>query len=163
MKRQAVYPGSFDPVTSGHLDIIKRASGIFEKLNVAVLNNSGKNPLFSLEERVALLKKVTAGLPNVSVGFFEGLTVDYARSIGAGVIIRGMRAISDFENEFKMAMANKTMASEIETIFLFSSLENMFLSSSVIKEIALFGGDISSMVPEEILSDIKLKFGGGKV
>ena len=163
MEKIALYPGSFDPVTSGHLDIIKRASGLFDRLVVAVLYNADKRALFSIEERVDMLSKAVDGLPGVDVGSFSGLTVDYARQLGAGVVIRGMRAVSDFENEFTMAMANRSMAKDIETVFLFSSLNYMFLSSSVIREIAKYGGDISGMVPDAILPEIRQKFGGGKI
>ena len=163
MEKIALYPGSFDPVTSGHLDIIKRASGLFDRLVVAVLYNADKRALFSIEERVDMLSKAVDGLPGVEIGSFSGLTVDYARQLGAGVVIRGMRAVSDFENEFTMAMANRSMAKDIETVFLFSSLNYMFLSSSVIREIAKYGGDISGMVPDAILPEIRQKFGGGKI
>jgi pantetheine-phosphate adenylyltransferase len=163
MRKIAVYPGSFDPVTNGHMDIIRRASELFDELVVGVLVNHAKMPVFSLEERIYLLQKATNGIPNVTVESFEGLLVDFAARRGAGVIVRGMRAVSDFENEFSMAMANKTLSPGIETVFLFASIENMFLSSSIVKEIGGYQGDISGMVPREILEDVKIKFSGGSI
>jgi len=163
MKRIAVYPGSFDPVTNGHVDIIRRAAGLFDELVVALLVNRAKKPFFTTAERLNLLKKAAGDIPNVTVESFEGLLVDFVSGRGASVIVRGMRAVSDFENEFSMAMANNQMNRSIETVFLFASLENMFLSSSIVKEIGSYRGDISGMVPPEILEDIKIKFDGGNI
>ena len=152
--RTAVCPGSFDPVTKGHLDIIKRATGLFDKVIVLVVINPDKTTTFSVEERVELLKKVTAMLPNVEVDSFSGLLADYLRSTGACAIVKGLRAVSDFEYEFQMALANKKLYAGAETVFLTTAAENMYLSSSVVKQIAYFGGDISHFVPAPILDDI---------
>lgn len=150
----AVYPGSFDPVTIGHLDIIKRASSMFGKLIVAVLENNSKKPFFPLEQRVNMLKKVLGTEKNIEVVSFSGLLVDFLEQTNASVIVKGLRAVSDFEYEFQMALINKKLSSKAETVFLPASAENMFLSSSVVKEIATNGGDISSFVPPEILNEI---------
>ncbi|NJK35945.1 MAG: pantetheine-phosphate adenylyltransferase [Oscillatoriales cyanobacterium SM2_2_1] len=154
----AVYPGSFDPVTFGHLDIIHRASRLFDGVTVTVLNNPSKQPLFSLEERMAQLRLVTADLPNVTVDGFAGLTVDYARLKGARVLIRGLRAVSDFELELQMAHTNKTLAVELETCFLATSNEYSFLSSSVVKQIARFGGPVEHLVPQAIAEELRAVF-----
>ncbi len=151
----AICPGSFDPVTVGHMDIITRAAAIFDKVYVAVLHNPKKHPAFTEEERVELLKTATAGIPNVEVETWGGLLTDYAAHKGAGVIVKGLRAVSDYEYEFQMALANRKLRPEIETVFLTTSSENMFLSSSVVKQIASFGGDISSFVPAELRDVIK--------
>ena len=150
----AVCPGSFDPVTIGHTDIITRASHIFEKVIVAVMVNPTKHPIFTAGERVDMLKKTTAGLNNVEVESFDGLLADFAARKGAGVIVKGLRAVSDYEYEFQMALANRRLNPEMETIFLTTSAENMFLSSSVVKQIASFGGDISAFVPDELCAVI---------
>lgn len=154
---RAVCPGSFDPVTIGHLDIITRASSIFDEVIVAVLHNPKKMPAFSEEERVEMIKKVTGGLKNVKVVCFNGLLADFAQQQGAKLIVKGLRAVSDFEYEFQMALANRKLCPEVETLFLTTSAENMFLSSSVVKQIASFGGDISSFVPECLCDDIKAR------
>lgn len=154
----AIYPGSFDPVTNGHLDIIERCSEKFEKLVVAVLNNTSKNTLFSVEERVELIEKTVRDYPNVEVDSFSGLLIEYASSKGVSVIVRGLRAVSDFEYEMQMALTNKSLHSEIDTFFLISSSQYSFLSSSVAKEVARFGGDVSGMVPEEIEEALREKF-----
>jgi pantetheine-phosphate adenylyltransferase len=157
----ALYPGSFDPVTNGHLDIIIRASRLMSKLYVAVLQNSAKNSTFSDSERVALLKQVVAArvedepsLANVEVVTFGGLVVDFAEKIGAGVLIRGLRVVSDFEYEFQMALTNRQMLPQLETLLSPASLPVLYLSSSIVKEIARYGGDISEMVPAEIRENI---------
>ncbi len=142
----AIYPGSFDPVTRGHLDIIERASNTMDYLIVAVLNNSVKNPLFTVEERVELLKKETAHLPNVEIASFGGLLVDFVRARHAQVIIRGLRAVTDFEYELQMAQTNRKIAPEVDTLFLTTSLEYAYLSSSIVKEVARYKGDISAFV-----------------
>ena len=152
----AVYPGSFDPVTNGHTDIIRRASRLFDKVIVLVSVNAVKSPSFSSVERVKLITKVVDGLDleNVVIDIWDGLLVDYIKQVGAIAIIKGLRAVSDFEYEFQMALANKMLYDEAETVFLTTSSENMYLSSSVVKQIASFGGDISHFVPECILNDI---------
>lgn len=154
--RIAVYPGSFDPVTYGHTDIIRRAARLFDRVIVLVSVNAVKSPSFSTVERVMLINKVVSELKldNVVVDIWEGLLVDYIKQVGAIAIIKGLRAVSDFEYEFQMALANKTLYDEAETVFLTTSSENMYLSSSVVKQIASFGGDISHFVPDCILKDI---------
>ena len=143
----AIYPGSFDPMTYGHLDIIKRASLITDRLIVSVLNNASKSPLFSVEERMAFLKKATQDIPNVEVTCFSGLTVDFAHMMGAAVIVRGLRAVTDFEYELMLSQTNRKLAPDVDTIFLTTSLQYAYLSSSVVKEVALYNGDISEFVP----------------
>ena len=152
--RTAVCPGSFDPVTFGHRDIIHRASMLFDKVIVLVAVNKHKTPLFTPEERVELIKKVTAEFPNVEVDVCSGLIADYVREVGAVAIVKGLRAVTDFEYEFQMALVNRNIYDGAETVFLTTSSENMYLSSSVVKQIASFGGDISHFVPECILKDI---------
>ncbi len=152
--RIAVYPGSFDPVTNGHVDIIERAAKAFDKVYVAILQNSQKRPLFTLEERKALLKRVTTHIPNIEIVSFEGLLVDFMRKKEATVIVKGLRAISDFEYEFQMALINSQLAPEIETMFMMTRAQNQYLSSSVVKEVARYKADLSGMVPEEIHADI---------
>ncbi len=146
----AICPGSFDPVTLGHLDIISRASGLFDKVIVAVLCNMDKNPSFTVEERMELLREVTRGYDNVEIDSFDGLLVDYAKEKGAVAVVKGLRAVSDFEYEFQMSMINKKLYSQVETVYLNTSQEYMYLSSSVVKQIASLGGDISNFVPETI-------------
>lgn len=152
-----VYPGSFDPLTNGHLDIIKRASKLFDKLIVGVLHNDAKKALFSMEERAELIKKCTLDIDNVEVAHFKGLLVDFAREQNATAIVKGLRAVSDYEYELQMAMLNKHLDKELETIFLMADIQNSFLSSSAVKELALHGGDITGLVPEEIKDDINAK------
>ncbi|AVX20945.1 MAG: pantetheine-phosphate adenylyltransferase [Bacillota bacterium] len=151
----AVYPGSFDPITNGHLDIIERAADVFDQVIVAVSVNSAKKPLFSMEERVELLREVLRPYPNVRVDSFTGLTVDYVVSQKARVIIRGLRAISDFENELQMAVTNRKLKPSVETFFMMARAEYSFISSSLIKEIANYGGCIKGFVPEVV--EIKIK------
>ncbi len=153
----AVYPGSFDPVTFGHLDVIKRSSSSFDRLILGVLHNSAKSPLFSVEERVNILKKATDGIHNVIVKPFEGLSVDFARENGAQVIVRGLRAVTDFEYELQMAQTNRVLAPDIETMFMTTSLEYAYLSSTIMKEVARFGGDLSRFAPPEIISEVMRK------
>lgn len=150
----ALCPGSFDPVTYGHLDIITRASGMVEKLIVVVASNSAKRYSFSPEERVEMIRKCTSRLQNVEIVHFEGLLADYAAKVGATAIIKGLRAMSDFEYEFQMALTNKELNPNVETLFLTTSAQNMYLSSSMVKQIASMGGDISRFVPEVIWQDI---------
>ena len=151
----AIYPGSFDPITSGHLNIIRRAANIFDKLIVCVMVNAGKNPMFTLEEREALIRRVTVDLPNVEVDCSNELLADYARRRGSCVIVKGLRAGSDFENEFQMALVNRKLNPELDTMFLTADSQYMYLSSSIVKQIAMFGGDISDFVPACILKDIQ--------
>ena len=155
----AVYPGSFDPATYGHLDVIQRASVSFDKVIVGVLHNSAKSPLFSVEERVNILKEATAHLKNVEIVAFSGLSVEFARKCGAKVIIRGLRAITDFEYELQMAQTNRVLAPDIDTMFLTTSLEFAYLSSTTVKEVATFGGDISKFVPEFVRREVYKKLG----
>ena len=155
----AVYPGSFDPVTNGHLDVIERGSQLFDKVIVGVLHNSAKSPLFSVEERVNILKEATAHLKNVEIVAFSGLSVEFARKCGAKVIIRGLRAITDFEYELQMAQTNRVLAPDIDTMFLTTSLEFAYLSSTTVKEVATFGGDISKFVPEFVSREVYKKLG----
>ncbi len=150
----AVYPGSFDPMTNGHLDIITRAAKSFDKVVVGILQNSAKSPLFSVEERVKILKEATAHLNNVEIVPFSGLSVEFARESGANVIVRGLRAITDFEYELQMAQTNRVLAPDVDTMFLTTSLEYAYLSSTMVKEVAAFGGDISKFVPEFIQKEI---------
>lgn len=154
---RAVYPGSFDPVTFGHLDIIERSSGLVDELIVGVLNNNAKSPLFSVKERVKMLKEVTKGMPKVKVLPFEGLLVEFAGKMEAGMVIRGLRAITDFEYELQMSQTNHKLDSNIETVFLTTSLEYSYLSSTTVKEVAAFGGDISQFVPKIVIDRIQEK------
>lgn len=155
---RALYPGSFDPLTLGHLDLIERASGLFDGLRVAVLQNPLKQPAFPLEQRLEQIGAATAHLKGVEVGSFDGLTVDYARACGASVILRGLRALSDFEFELQIAHTNKSLDPDLETLFLATGVNHSFLSSSVVKEVARFGGDVSHMVPEGVAQDLRRLF-----
>ena len=153
----AVYPGSFDPVTNGHLDVISRGAELFDKVIVGVLHNSTKSPLFSVEERVRILNEATKDLPNVEIVAFSGLSVDFARQCKAKVIIRGLRAITDFEYEIQMSQTNHKLEPEVETMFLTTNLKYSYLSSTIVREVAAFGGDISQFVPETVAKSIKEK------
>lgn len=155
---RAIYPGSFDPATYGHLDIIKRAAELFDEVIVAVLNNSAKSPLFSVAERVNILEYITKDIPNVKVQSFDGLSVNFARSCEAKVIIRGLRAITDFEYELQMAQTNRVLARDVDTMFLTTSLEYAYLSSTTVKEAAYFGADISKFAPEYVVEKVREKF-----
>lgn len=155
----AICPGSFDPVTLGHIDIISRASGLFDKVIVAVLCNSEKHPSFTVEERMGLLREATAAYDNVEIDSFDGLLVDYAQRKGAVAVVKGLRAVSDFEYEFQMSMINKKLYPKLETVYLNTSQEYMYLSSSVVKEIASYGGDISNFVPAIIHDKIVDRLG----
>ena len=157
MKR-AIYPGSFDPVTNGHVDIILRSSKIVDRLIVGVLNNSAKKSLFSVEERVSMLKELTKDLPNVEVTSFDGLLVDYMREIDASIIVRGLRAVTDFEYELQIAQTNHIENTDIETLFLTTNLQYSYLSSTIVKEFASYGGDISKFVPEQFVDRIYEKY-----
>ena len=151
----AIYPGSFDPITSGHLNIIQRASRIFDRLIVCVMVNAGKKPMFSLEERVALISKVVADLPNVEVDGSDELLAEYARRKGGCVIVKGLRAGSDFENEFQMALINRKINPDLDTMFLTAEHQYMYLSSSTVKELASYDVDLSDFLPEQIVEDFK--------
>ena len=156
---RAIYPGSFDPVTLGHLDIIQRAARNCDELIVGVLNNKSKSPLFTVGERVAMLKDVVRNIPNVRIMAFSGLLVDFAREQGAHCIIRGLRAITDFEYELQMAQTNSILNKEIDTMFLTASNDYSYLSSTTVKEIASFGGDIKQFVPREVCDKVYEKYG----
>ena len=153
--KNAIYPGSFDPVTIGHLNIIRRASEIFDKLTVCVMVNAGKNPMFSLEERVNLIKRVTSDLPNVEVDFSGELLAEYARKKGKCVIVKGLRAGSDFENEFQMAMINHKLNPDLDTMFLTAEHQYTYLSSSVVKELGSYGVDLTDFLPAAIIPDFR--------
>lgn len=159
--RTALCPGSFDPITKGHLDIILRASRLFDRVVVLVSVNPDKRTAFSAEERVELIRAVTGDLANVEVDAYQGLLVDYARQVGATASIRGLRAVSDFEYEFQMALANKKLDPQLETIFLNTNSKYMYLSSSLVKQIAAFGGDIDDFVPQAIIEPIKQRLSKG--
>ena len=154
----AVYPGSFDPATYGHIDIIQRAGRLFDEIIVGVLNNSAKSPLFSVEERVNILKRVTEDVPNVKIQAFSGLAVNFARDCGAQVIVRGLRAVTDFEYELQMAQTNRVLAPDIDTMFLTTSLEYAYLSSTIVKEVNVFQGDISKFVPPFVAEALQAKY-----
>ncbi|MBR2805306.1 MAG: pantetheine-phosphate adenylyltransferase [Oscillospiraceae bacterium] len=156
--RVALCPGSFDPVTNGHVDVIERAAKLFDKVIVVVLVNKGKNPIFTAEQRVEFLKKSLAHLDNVEVDVDSGLLANYAKEKNAVAIVKGLRAVTDFEYEFQMALTNKKLNENVETLFLTTNMEYMFLSSSVVREVASFGGDISQFVPNAIREDIQKYF-----
>ena len=157
MKR-AIYPGSLDPLTLGHLDMIERSAKIVDELVIGVLNNSAKNSLFSLDERVSMIKEMTESMPNVTVASFDGLLVDYMKEINATIIVRGLRAVTDFEYELQIAQTNHVENPEVETIFLTTSLQYSYLSSTIVKEFASYGGDISKFVPARFIDRIYEKY-----
>lgn len=154
----AVCPGSFDPITYGHLDVIRRASSLFDRVIVVVMTNSSKAPLFNKQERMDLIRRVTADIPNVEVDSYGGLLAEYAKIKNANVIVKGLRAMSDFEYEFQMALTNRQLNPYVETVFLTTTAEHMYLSSSLVKQVAGLGGDITDFVPSCILEDITAKF-----
>ena len=156
--RRAIYPVSFDPVTFGHIDMIERSAKMVDELLVAVLNNSAKNPLFSVKERVSMLEEITSQLPNVKVTSFDGLLIDYAKKVDASIIIRGLRAVTDFEYELQIAQTNRIVNPNVDTLFLTTSLEYAYLSSTIVKEVASYGGDISHFVPERLIERIYAKY-----
>ncbi len=155
--RIAVYPGSFDPITNGHLDIIKRASRLYDKLIIGVLNNASKSPLFTAEERKAMIDEAAADLTNVSCDVFSGLLVDFAKQNGASVIVKGLRTVADFEYEFQMALLNKALNPEYETMFMMTDTKYSYISSSMIKEVAKYNGELDGMVPPNVILKIKDK------
>lgn len=159
MKHVAVYPGTFDPVTNGHIDLVERSLRIFGEVIVAVAENPKKAPLFPLEERIAMLQAVTANYKNVVIEGFDGLLVDYVRKKSAVAIIRGLRAVSDFEYEMQMALMNRRLDSNIETVFLMPNVEYSFITSTIVKEAASYGGDVSSLAPRVVVEKLKKKFG----
>ncbi len=155
--RTAIYPGTFDPITNGHLDIIDRAAKIFDRVTVAVTTNPGKKPLFDVQERVQMIREVTANFSTIEIESFSGLLVDYVSRQGATAIVRGLRAVSDFEFEFQMALVNRKIAEHIETVFLMPNEKYTYLNSTIVKEVAAFGGDISMFVPPEVVARLKRK------
>ena len=155
MERTAVCPGSFDPITNGHLDIIRRASTLFDKVLVLVVINVDKIPSFTTQERIDMIRRATKDIPNVEVDAYDGLLTDYVRNISAVAVVKGLRAVSDFDYEFQMALTNKKLLPYAETVFLTTSAQNMFLSSSLVKQLARFGGDISQFVPRPLHREIK--------
>ncbi len=161
MQRVAIYPGSFDPVTNGHLDIVKRGLTLFDKIIIAILHNPSKNFLFPVEKRIELLRKSLKRFSNIEIGTFDGLTVEFAAKCNAQAILRGMRAVSDFEYEFQLALMNRKLNREIQTVFLMTGLRWIFTSSSIIKEAARFGGDVHDMVPPDVDDELKKTFNLG--
>ncbi len=157
---KAIVPGSFDPVTNGHLDIIERAAALFESVTVAIALNSAKTPLFTVEERIEMIREVTGHLPNVEADSFTGLLVDYAASRGASVIVKGLRAVMDFEYELQMALMNRRQRPDVETVFMMTGTEYSYLSSSIVKEIARLGGSIEGLVPENVGQRLRKKLNG---
>jgi pantetheine-phosphate adenylyltransferase len=158
MKKIAVCPGSFDPITLGHLDIIKRGAKVFDEILIVVLNNSSKKPLFNVEERCELIREATKNIPNIRVDFFSGLLMDYAKKQGANAILRGLRAVSDFEYEMQITAMNKKLVDEIDTFFVMTNSQYSFLSSSIVKEVARYGGNVKDLVPECVNSALIHKF-----
>jgi len=156
--RRAIYPGSFDPITNGHLDVIQRAAKLFDEVVVAVAFNEQKRSLFAVDERVALIRETTSGVPNVTVSRFDGLLVEFARSQGASAVVRGLRAVSDFEFEFQMALMNRKLEPEIETIFMMPAEKYTYLSSRIVKEIGRLGGNVEAFVPVSVAAALRQKF-----
>ena len=161
MKTVAIYPGSFDPITNGHLDVLRRATSMFDEVIVGVAPNDEKHPLFTTPERVALTRAAVQGIPGTTVEEFDGLLVDYAHQKQARVLVRGLRAVSDFEYEFQMALMNRRLAPQVETIFLMTKDEYMFISSRMVKQIALLGGDVSDFVPAVVKQALQAKLAAG--
>ena len=158
--KSAIYPGSFDPVTNGHLNIIRRAAGIFDRLVVCVMVNGAKHPMFTPEERVALLRRVTKDLPNVEIEHSDELLADYAKRKQCGVVVKGLRAVSDFEHEFQMALINHKLNPSLDTMFLTTEHQFMYLSSSIVKEMAHYGADLRGFVPDAIIDDVTARMTG---
>jgi len=161
MSVKALYPGTFDPPTNGHVDLIQRGSKLFEHLTVGILKNPVKNPLFTVEDRVEMLKEATSALGNVSIATFDGLMVEFARAQSATAVLRGIRAISDYEHEFQMALMNRRLAPEIETVFLQPAGRYSFVSSRMVKEVFSFGGDVSGLVPPNVLKRLRARISKG--
>ncbi len=161
MPVNALYPGTFDPPTNGHVDLIERGSKLFDHLTVAILVNPVKNPLFTVEERVEMLEEVTGPLGNVSVATFDGLMVAFAKKVGASAVLRGIRAISDYEHEFQMALMNRRLAPDVETVFLQPAGRYSFVSSRMVKEVFSFGGDISGLVPPNVVKKLRARIKNG--
>jgi pantetheine-phosphate adenylyltransferase len=161
MSVKALYPGTFDPPTNGHVDLIQRGSKLFEHLTVGILKNPVKNPLFTVEERVEMLIEATSALGNVSIATFDGLMVEFARRQGATAVLRGIRAISDYEHEFQMALMNRRLAPEVETVFLQPAGRYSFVSSRMVKEVFSFGGDVSGLVPPNVLKRLRTRISKG--
>ena len=161
MPVKALYPGTFDPPTNGHVDLIERGSKLFDHLTVAILVNPVKNPLFTVEERVEMLEEVTGPLGNVSIATFDGLMVEFARKVGASAVLRGIRAISDYEHEFQMALMNRRLAPDVETVFLQPAGRYSFVSSRMVKEVFSFGGDISGLVPPNVVKKLRARIKNG--
>jgi pantetheine-phosphate adenylyltransferase len=159
MNMKAVYPGSFDPVTNGHIDLIQRSSTLFDQVIVAILQNAEKKPLFTVRERIAMLEEATSGLKNIAVTSFHGLLVDYVEQMEAGVIIRGIRAVSDYEYELQMALMNRRLSSKVETVFMLPAESYSFLSSKLVREVAALGGAVSGFVPAGVERRLSVKFG----
>ena len=159
MQRIAIYPGSFDPVTNGHIDMAKRALKLFDRIIIAILHNPCKQSLFTVQERLEMLDESMSGIDNIDFDTFDGLLVDYAHKRNANAVLRGMRAVSDFEYEFQLALMNRKLNREVETVFLMTGLRWIFTSSSIIKEAARFGGDVSDMVPPGVYQRLKSKYG----
>lgn len=155
--KKAIYPGSFDPVTLGHMDVIARSAKLADELVVVIMINEGKKPLFTIEERASMLEKTTKDIKNVRIKYYKGLLIDFAKKENANVIVRGLRAVTDFEYELQMAQTNRVLAPQIDTLFLTTALEYSYLSSSIVKEVAGFGGDISRFVPEIIREQVMKK------
>ena len=160
--RVAVYPGSFDPLTNGHLDIIRRGGRMFDRVIVAVLVNASKDPLFSLEERVGMAREAVRDEPNADVDTFDGLLVDYVARVGAGVVVRGLRAVSDFEYEYQMALMNRRLNDEVETVFMMPAEQYVYISSRLVKEVCMLGGNVSGLVPEAVERRLIDKRGVGR-
>jgi pantetheine-phosphate adenylyltransferase len=161
MSVKALYPGTFDPPTNGHVDLITRGSKLFDHLTVGVLVNSDKNPLFTIEERVEMLEEVTSSIPNVTIATFDGLMVEFARAQGASAVLRGIRAISDYEYEFQMALMNRRLAPEIETVFLQPAGRYSFVSSRMLKEVFSLGGDVTGLIPPNVLKRLRARLNNG--
>ena len=162
MKKRAIYPGTFDPVTYGHLDIIQRSAEMVDELIVGVLTNKGKSPLFTPEERVEMIKEAVKDIPNVKVLAFDGLLIEFTKKQKATIIIRGLRAVTDFEYELQMSQTNRVLNPEVDTIFLTTSLKWAYLSSSTVKEVAAFGGDISKFVPKKVAKQVVARYSQNK-
>lgn len=159
----AIYPGSFDPITNGHLDIIERASRIFDKVVVTVMENPRKNPMFSIKERLEILQITTQGMKNVEVDCYRGLLIDYVKQKNANIIVKGLRAISDFEFEFQMALINRKLDQDVETMFMMTNSKYSYLSSSIVKEVASFGGNVEGLVPDCVYQRIVRRYKEGAI